>query len=367
MAQASRLPGVLACSVAGLISMGAAQLIGAAVPAVSPLLLAIVLGIVVGNLVRLPASWSPGLSKGSKTMLRAGIVLLGLQVSLATIVGLGWRVVLAVVLAVAAGFATAVLAGRLLGVRPVLALLIGSGFSICGAAAVAAADGVLEADEEDVAVALALVVLFGTLMIPLVPLAASAMGLDPHTTGLWAGLSVHEVAQVVAVGGIVGSGALAVAVVAKLARVVLLAPVMVGLAMWRRRQLREQRAGAQGVGDELAGGRGVGDALAGGRGGSAAQVSHTDAGAQVTLPPLVPFFVVAFLAMVAVRTWLPVPAPLLEVAGWVQTFLLASAMWALGTGVQWSRLRTVGGAPFALAGITTAVVAAVGLGGAVLA
>ena len=343
----SRLPGVVACLVAGLASMGVARLIGTAVPAVSPLLVAILLGILVGNLVALPASWAPGLTKGSKTMLRAGIVLLGLQVSLATIVGLGWRVVLAVVVVVVAGFATAVVAGRLLGVRPVLALLVGSGFSICGAAAVAAADGVLESDEQDVAVALALVVLFGTLMIPVVPLAASAMGVDPHTTGLWAGLSVHEVAQVVAVGGIVGSGALAVAVVAKLARVVLLAPVMVGLAVWRRRQLRAEQ-GRAGQADGAA--------------------AHPTAGQDaVTLPPLVPFFVVAFLAMVLVRTWVPLPSVLLEVATVAQTVLLAAAMWALGTGVQWSKLRAVGGAPFALAGITTAVVAAVGLGGAVLA
>lgn len=343
----SRLPGVVACLVAGLASMGLARLIGTAVPAVSPLLVAILLGIVVGNLVALPASWAPGLTQGSKTMLRAGIVLLGLQVSLATIVGLGWRVVLAVVVVVVAGFATAVVAGRLLGVRPGLALLVGSGFSICGAAAVAAADGVLESDEQDVAVALALVVLFGTLMIPVVPLAASAMGVDPHTTGLWAGLSVHEVAQVVAVGGIVGSCALAVAVVAKLARVVLLAPVMVGLAVWRRRQLRAEQARA-----------GQADGAA----------AHPTAGQDaVTLPPLVPLFVVAFLAMVLVRTWVPLPSVLLEVATVAQTVLLAAAMWALGTGVQWSKLRAVGGAPFALAGITTAVVAAVGLGGAVLA
>ena len=87
----------------------------------------------------------------------------------------------------------------------------------------------------------------------------------------------------------------------------------------------------------------------------------------MTLPPIVPAFVVAFLAMVLVRTWVPLPSVLLEVATVAQTVLLAAAMWALGTGVQWSRLRAVGGAPFALAGITTAVVAAVGLGGAVLA
>lgn len=343
MSRSSTLvPGLVACLVAGLVSMGVARLVGAAVPAVSPLLVAILLGILVGNLASLPASWGPGLGAGSKTLLRTGIVLLGLQVSLATIAYLGWKVVLAVVLVVAVGLATAVVAGRLLGVRPGLALLVGAGFSICGAAAVAAADGVVDAEDEDVAVALALVVLFGTLMIPAVPLLGGLMGLDDRTIGLWAGLSVHEVAQVVAVGGIVGGAALAVAVVAKLARVVLLAPVMVGFATLRRRQLR--------AGEGAAGGTGPG--------------AGSD---DVTLPPIVPAFVVAFLAMVLVRTWVPLPEQLLEVVKVLQTLLLAAAMWALGTGVRWERLRTVGGAPFALAGITTAVVAAVGLGGALVA
>ncbi|MFC0358709.1 MULTISPECIES: YeiH family protein [Kytococcus] len=341
MSRSSTLvPGLVACLVAGLVSMGAARLVGAAVPAVSPLLVAILLGILVGNLASLPAGWGPGLGAGSKTLLRTGIVLLGLQVSLATIADLGWKVVLAVVLVVAVGLATAVLAGRLLGVRPGLALLVGAGFSICGAAAVAAADGVVDAEDEDVAVALALVVLFGTLMIPAVPLLGGLLGLDDRTIGLWAGLSVHEVAQVVAVGGIVGGAALAVAVVAKLARVVLLAPVMVGFATLRRRQLR------------------AGEGAAGGTAGGSNDV---------TLPPIVPAFVVAFLAMVLVRTWVPLPEQLLEVVKVLQTLLLAAAMWALGTGVRWERLRTVGGAPFALAGITTAVVAAVGLGGALVA
>ena len=130
---------------------------------------------------------------------------------------------------VAGGLLGTVLLGRLLRVPSGLSLLIACGFSICGAAAVAGAAGVTDPDdeaEEDTITAVALVVIFGTLMIALVPLLANLLGLGSETAGMWAGGSIHEIAQVVAVGGIIGGGALTVAVIVKLARVLLLAPVV---------------------------------------------------------------------------------------------------------------------------------------------
>ena len=137
-------------------------------------------------------------------------------------------------------------------------MLIAGGFSICGAAAVAAVDGVIQTDkDEEVVTAVALVVVFGTLMIPFVPFASSLLGFSSGEAGLWAGASTHEVAQVVAAGGVIGGGALAVAVIVKLARVLLLAPVMAVVGVAHRR-----RTGADASGKR---------------------------------PPLVPLFVLAFL------------------------------------------------------------------------
>src|SRR5699024_6412439 len=98
-----------------------------------------------------------------------------------------------------------------------------------------AADGVVDAEEEETITAIALVVIFGTLMILAIPLLTDLTGLSDEDGGLWAGASIHEVAQVVAAGGAIGGGALAVAVVVKLGRVLMLAPVLTGIGLMRRR------------------------------------------------------------------------------------------------------------------------------------
>ena len=116
-------------------------------------------------------------------------------------------------------------AGHLLGIGWTQRFLIACGFSICGAPRWSPWTA-CHADEEEVLTAVALVVIFGTAMIPLIPLLSNMIGLTDVESGLWAGGSIHEVAQVVATGGAIGGGALAVAVVVKLARVIMLAPVI---------------------------------------------------------------------------------------------------------------------------------------------
>ncbi len=320
------LPGMALTACAVTASIGLATLL----PTINPLLLAIVLGVLARNLLALPASAEPGLAFAAKRLLRTGIVLLGLQLAVGDVLALGPGMILVVVAVVTVGILSTAAIGRALGISRGQRLLIACGFSICGAAAVAAAEGVIEAEDEEVVTAVALVVLFGTLMIPLLPFVAALLGLAPLTTGLWAGSSIHEVAQVVAVGGGLGAGALGAAVVVKLARVLLLAPVMVVLGLQRRRRAE---AGADGA----------------------------------KLPPVMPLFVAGFIAMVVLRSFGVVPPAVLGVARPVQTALLAAAMFALGSGVRFTMFRCVGAKPFALAGIATLIVAAVGLAGTVLA
>ena len=129
-------PGLGLALAAAVLSVG----VSARIPAVSALLLAIVLGIVVGNAGILPASTAPGLAVASRRLLRVGIVLLGLYVAPAQITALGGGVIAVAVAVVAGGFLVAEIAGRLLGVAPSQRILIGAGMSICGAAAVAAVE-----------------------------------------------------------------------------------------------------------------------------------------------------------------------------------------------------------------------------------
>ncbi|MFW5470422.1 YeiH family protein [Knoellia sp. CPCC 206435] len=306
---------------------GAALLAQQALPAVSPLLVAIVLGVALTNLWTVPQSLAPGLQVAAKRLLRLGIVMLGLQLALGDILALGPGMILVVLLIVGLGIAGTVLIGRTLGVPPMQRLLIACGFSICGAAAVAAVDGAIGAEEEDVASAIGLVVVFGTAMIGVVPAVLGVMDLTSREQGLIAGGSIHEVAQVVAAGGIMGGGALTAAVVVKLARVLMLAPVilMIGLA---RRRLVAPVAGKR--------------------------------------PALLPLFVGGFLVAALARTLLPLGAPVLEGGRIAQTILLSAAMFSLGCGVRISMVKTLGGRPVVLATLSTAWVFAIATIGVLL-
>ena len=324
------LPGVVFCLLGTLL---AAWLSGL-VPAIPMMPLAILLGALVANAIRLPEVIQPGIAFCARHALRLGVVLLGLQIVLSDVLGLGWRILLTVVAVVAGGVVFTIWLGRRMGVDEQLTLLIAAGFSICGAAAVAGAQTVVKASREKVATALALVVLFGTVAIGLVPALGPLLGLSPDATGAWAGATIHEVAQVVAAAGVVGgpeSTAMQYAVVVKLSRVVLLAGVIACLAVHLRR-------------------RGL------------AAVAHAPDRA-----PLVPGFVVGFLAMVVLASTGAVPAPVLDVASRLQSVLLAMAMFALGCGVKFSELRTIGWRPFVLGALASTVVAAIGLAGVLVA
>ena len=317
-------PGLLLCTLAVAVALA----VNAVMPAASPLIIAIVLGIALTNTVRLPESTTPGITFAAKKLLRVGIVFLGLQLVLSDIVSLGAPMLLVIVCIVAGGIFGTLLLGKLLKVRAAQTLLIACGFSICGAAAVAGVEGATESEEEDVVTAVALVVIFGTLMIPAVPLIANLLGLGPEIAGMWAGGSIHEIAQVVAAGGMIGGGALTLAVVVKLARVLMLAPVVAVLSMRQRRS---------------------GSATAGGK-----------------LPPIVPLFILGFLAMVVLRSVVDLPGAVLQAGSFAQTALLSAAMFGLGCGVKIRSLLRIGVRPFILAAGSTVLVAGIALAGITL-
>ncbi|MCP2259931.1 conserved hypothetical integral membrane protein [Streptoalloteichus tenebrarius] len=314
------LPGLLAVAVA----VAVAVLVNQVVPAVSALTIAVVLGVLAGNLPVLPAAARPGLTWATRRLLRAGVVLLGLQLAVPQVLGLGAGTLLVVLATVAVTFVGTVLLGRALGLPRGLSVLVGTGFSICGASAVAAVEGVVEREEEDVATAVALVTLYGSLAIAALPLLAGPAGLEGEDFGRWAGASVHEVAQVVAAASPAGALAVATAVVVKLSRVVLLAPLVAAISVAERRR----RPSAEG-----------------------------------RRPPLVPLFVLGFLAMVVVRSVDVLPAPVLDATKFVTTLLLAGALFGLGSAVRIAALVRTGPKALLLGLFSTLLVVAVSWAG----
>ncbi len=303
------------------VGTAAAFFLNTLVPAVSALTVAVVLGVAVGG--RLPAGTREGLGWATKKFLRLGVVLLGLQLGLGEVFGLGAGKVLAVVVTVLVAFFGTLLLGRLIRVSRGLALMVATGFSICGASAIAAMDSVTESDKEDVATAVTLVTLYGSAAIALIPFVGQALGMSPERLGSWAGLSVHEVAQVVAAASPAGAGAVAIAVVIKLTRVVLLAPMVAGVSIVRRRR---------------------GETTAGKR------------------PAIVPLFVLGFLAMMLVRSSGIMPSAALSVVKVVTTLLFAAALFGLGSGVRIGALLRAGRRGLVLGALSTLLVAGAGYG-----
>lgn len=294
------------------------------VPVIPLLTVAVVLGILVGQLpVLRPAlagPLKPGLSLAAKRLMRLGVVLLGLKLSLVDIAGLGWVTITTTVLIVVLTFFGTLWLGRLVGLPGHQPLLIATGFAVCGASAIGAMSGVVKAKDEETATPVALVTLCGTLAIGVLPLLWHPLGLTDLQFGHWVGAGVHDVGQVVATAQIAGSAALAVAVVVKLTRVLMLAPLVAGVAVYERRRVN--------VAVDPAG---------------HAVDSPTAGPAAARRPPVVPLFVAGFLAMVLVRTVLPLPGALLDAADLVQTILLAMALFGLGTSVRVGSLLRTGG------------------------
>jgi uncharacterized integral membrane protein (TIGR00698 family) len=312
------LPGL---AITGL-GVAAAYGLSSAWPVAGALTVAVVLGVVAGSTPVLGDEHRRAVARVTKRLLRAGVVLLGLQLALPAVLELGPGTLAAVVLTVAVTFLGTLGLARLVRVPHGLALLVATGFSICGASAIAAMEGVIDRDDEDVATAVALVTCYGSFALATLPLLAHALGLDATRTGSWAGISVHEVAQVVAAAGPAGAAAVGIAIVVKLSRVVLLAPVvaLVGIAERTRRNRRNEHA------------------------------------------PLVPLFVLGFLAMVAVRATGLVPAFALDVAKTASTLLLAGALFGLGCAVRLGTLVRGGGRALLLGFLSTLLVLVTGYG-----
>lgn len=272
---------------------------------VSPLMLAILLGAVLGNSLKLPAACKPGLTFAVKKVLRLAIILLGFKISLIQLQAIGWQGLVLLAVCVTGCFFFTLWCGRRLGLGQNLTLLLAAGTSICGASAIVATDAVIEAEENDCAYAVATITLFGTLGMLLYPVLQFVLKLPLAHYGLWTGASLHEVAQVVAAGFAHGDISGQMASLVKMTRVIFLIPVTLGLLIWRLR----------------------------------AQQGHRRLEwAKVPIP----WFVFGFLAVIAVNSCNWLPASLVGGFNEIDTWLLTLAMAGLGIETRLDKLKATG-------------------------
>jgi len=311
--QLSIFAGLVPVAVIVIVASWAAEALPLQRFGAGPLSLALLAGILLGNVLRLPAILQPGIHFAQQKLLRLGVMLFGLHVSVSQLLQVGWEA-LGIDLAVM----SLILIGgiwigiRLFGLERDLAVMTAAGSAICGAAAVLATEPVVRGSSAHTSMAVATVVLFGTLAIMLYPLIFHWSGIDPHSFGIYVGATVHEVAQVVAVGHSIGGGAEETAVIVKLLRVLLLAPVLLLLSLWWRRST------------DKAAGR-----------------------TRLTIP----WFAFGFVAVVIVNSFWRLPQGVHGCLEAVDAMLLAAAMAALGLETRFSRLRVLGFRPLLFAGV----------------
>ncbi|RMD00855.1 YeiH family putative sulfate export transporter [Aquitalea palustris] len=310
-------PGLLLVLVLALGSLHAAALPWFGQLGLSALTIAIVGGMVLGNTIypriALPSHHGVTFAKGQ--ILRLGIILFGFKLTFQDIAAVGISGILIDACVLTSTFLLAFWLGRRkLGLDEQSVILIGAGSSICGAAAILATEPVLKAHAEKVAVAVATVVVFGTLAMFLYPLLFSlvqTLGVSEFAYGVFTGSTVHEVAQAVAAGRAVSEQAATSAVITKMIRVMMLAPFLVILSTWlaRRHQSGSSEAG------------------------------------RITIP----WFALGFLAMAAFNSlhWLPQAWVAQLIA--LDNLLLAMAMGALGLTTHFSAIRRAGSKPMWLA------------------
>jgi len=298
---------------------------------ISPMIIGIILGMIYANTLRmhLPETWVPGIQFCSKRLLRLGIILYGFRLTFQDIaaVGVAGITVDAVIVTVTiiGGY---LLGSRLLRMDPDIAMLTSVGSGICGAAAVLGAEATMRTKPYKTAVAVATVVIFGTLSMFLYPIAyrAGLIDLSPEQMGIFGGSTLHEVAHAVGAGNAMGGQIAPTTVIVKMIRVMMLVPVLLILGVWvARRSSASAAAGCE----------------------------------KRKLP--IPWFAFGFLAVIALNslsvylntlpTPLGIPETGIKLIEYFDTFLLTMAMAALGAETSFDKFKKAGAKPFILASL----------------
>ena len=285
---------------------------------ISPLILAIVIGAIYGNTLRgnLPKEWDAGIIFSTKKILRFAIVIYGFKITYQQIINVGLEGLVVDVIMLTTTFLLGAIVGiKLFKLDKDLSFLTASGASVCGAAAVLATEPVVKAEAYKSALAVSTVVLFGSISMFLYPIMYKAgwLDMDMRTFGIYIGATVHEVANVVAAGGAIGGETADTAIIVKMARVMMIAPLLIILGIWL------------------------------------SKTSKTNNGEKAKI--VIPWFVIYFLIVAGFNSLHLLPLELVNTINSIDTFLLTMAMAGLGIETNIKKFQGVGMKPIYLAGI----------------
>lgn len=311
-------PGLLLC----LAIAAVATVLGRIVPLVGSAIPAVILGVVITAIRKPGRRLTPGIGYSGKFVLQCAVVLLGSQLSLASIVTVGAESLPVMLSSLVVCLLAAWILGRWMGIERDMRTLIGVGTGICGASAIAAVAPVVKAKGHDVSYAISTVFLFNIVAVVVFPFVGHALGMSPHAFGLFAGTAVNDTSSVVAAAGVFSSVALGFAVVVKLVRTLMIIPISVTLAVV------EGRRGA--AGERLT---------------------------PLRLFRMIPWFLFGFVAMALIGSTGLITDAAAATLSTVSVFLVATALAGIGLSTDLRAIRTAGLKPLALGGILSALVA----------
>ena len=286
----------------------------------SPLIVGIILGMLYANSLRnrLPETWVPGILFCTKQILRTGIVLYGFRLTFQDVVNVGLPAVFIDIIIVTGTLLLGILVSKLMKMDKDVALLTSTGSAICGAAAVLGAEPVVKSQPRKTAVAVSTVVIFGTISMFLYPAMyrAGILELTPEQMGIYTGSTLHEVAHVVGAGNAMGTEISDPAVIVKMIRVMLLAPVLLIMSFCLAKFGNKGHA-------------------------------KTGTKSKITIP----WFAVGFLLIIGFNSLDLLPHAVVEGINSFDTFLLTMAMTALGAETSIDKFKKAGARPFILASV----------------
>ncbi|MDH4945431.1 YeiH family protein [Sulfurimonas sp. C5] len=295
---------------------------------ISPLVIGIVLGIFYANTLHnhVPSAWGTGITFSGKKILRFAIVFYGFRITFQEIMDVGMSGFMVSLIMLATTFILGSYLGyKIFKMDKDTSMLTASGASVCGAAAVLATEPVLKAEGHKTAVAVSMVVLFGTISMFLYPVLYAAiiepatgfLHMTPQEFGIYVGGTIHEVAQVVAVPASIQGAPTDMAnsaVIVKMTRVIMIAPMLILLGIYLSMAAKKTGSAAGGV------------------------------------KLVIPWFAVYFIGMAGFNSLQLVPTNIVSVINEIDTFLLTMAMTALGMGTIFSKFKGLGLAPLYTAG-----------------
>lgn len=270
-----------------------------------PMISAILIAFLYRQTLGYPEAVRKGVQFSAKVLLRTAIVLFGFRLNLAVIMREGLGLLVRDVGTVVGAIAVTLLVAKWLKADLTLSILLGVGTGVCGAAAIAAVSPIVDAKEDDTAIGVGIIALTGTLFTMVYTLLRPVLPLSALQYGMWTGVSLHEIAHVAAGASPAGQEALAIALLAKLGRVLLLIPVCFTLVYWMKSK------------------------------------SNRGAGAKIEFP----WFLAGFVLTSVIGSYASIPAVYMSKLTSLSSFLLASAMVGLGLNVSFQAVRSKAAKP----------------------